>query len=306
VKHEASVSVVIPVYNGERFVAEAIESVYAQTVAVAELVVVNDGSTDGTERLLQALAPELPDSFSWETTANSGGPARPRNRAIERTTGDYIAFLDQDDLWYPTKLERQLQSISNAPDIALSFTGYRFVEPDASRVVIQSDWDPDPAVVLNRLLVSPAAVGPPSTVLLRRAALQSLPKFDDRVGYCDDWSMWLHMAAAGMEMDYVSEVLVDYRWHGENLSLGRANQLSSATRMFDVLFSEPDLPQSLRRRARRCRAYWYLEAAIDAIQAGDTARARRNVMTAARIRPLSVRPGWVRMLGLGSPPRSLA
>lgn len=297
------VSVVIPAHNAASFISGTLASVYEQTIAPEEVIVVNDGSTDETESVLRRLGSRLPPSFTWMSIPNSGGPATPRNLGIEQTNGEYVAFLDQDDIWYPTKLARQLEHFASEPGLALSFTGYRFVAGDRTRLVLQDDWDPDPAVVLVKLMISPAAVGPPSTVMIRREALKAVPPFDNRVGFSDDWKMWLHIAAAGLRMDYVPDVLVDYRWHGANLSsTTRSERLDSATRMFDAFFQHPGLPHIVRKRGRRCRSYWHVEIAIDAAQHGDTSRARRHILRAAQIRPLSIRPGWIRVVGMGAPP----
>ena len=296
------VSVVIPAYNGERFIAEAVQSVYRQSALPDEVLVINDGSTDNTERELRRLGAELPESFRWYSRVNSGGPAAPRNLGITATEGDYIAFLDQDDVWHRAKLERQLEQFAAQPELALSFTGYRFVSDDESRVVRIDDWDPDPAVVLDRLMLSPAAVGPPSTVMMKREVIERVGGFDASVGYSDDWKMWLRVAALSLPMGYLPEPLVDYYWHGENLSTGRSKQLASATRMFDSFFSDRDLPAPIGKRAGRVRAYWYFEAAIDARQRGDLSAARRHALKAAAIRPKSMRPGWIRVLGIGPPP----
>lgn len=162
---ERRVSVVIPAYNAT-FIDETLSSVYAQTVAPHEVILVNDGSTDDTEDRLRQLASALPGSFLWQSKPN-GGTASARNVAIRLAAGDYIAFLDADDLWHPQKLERQLQHFASTPDLAMSFTGYtdnyESYRPPHGRAaypmsVMHHDcWNPDPDAVLALLLTGPGA-----------------------------------------------------------------------------------------------------------------------------------------------------
>src|SRR5215203_2066024 len=106
-----TVSVVIPVFNGERFIAEAIQSVLDQTFRDFEMIVVDDGSTDATERIVRQFS----GSLSYHRQENSGvGVAR--NLGVECSKGEWIAFLDADDVWYPTKLADQLYFTSTHRD----------------------------------------------------------------------------------------------------------------------------------------------------------------------------------------------
>jgi hypothetical protein len=114
--------------------------------------------------------------------------------------------------------------------------------------------------------------------------------------------MWLDIAAAGLAIDYIAEPLVDYRWHGGNMSRGEALYFESACEVFDRFFAR-DRSWEIRRESRRWRSRWRLAAAIHAIQSGDRSAARRRIIAAARIRPASIRPGWARKLGIGPPPR---
>ncbi len=121
-KFTDSVSVVIPTYNGSAFIAEALESVFAQTLPPREIIVVDDCSTDGTAELVEAIAATSSIPLRLiQLQKNSGGPARPLNVGIEVASGDYIAVLDQDDLFLPTKLMDQVQILSTSPHLAFAF-----------------------------------------------------------------------------------------------------------------------------------------------------------------------------------------
>lgn len=307
------VSVVIPAYNSAPFLEETIASVYGQTVAPHQVIVVNDGSTDDTEDCLRRLAASLPDSFEWHTKPN-GGEGSARNLGIALATGTHVAFLDHDDLWRSTKLERQLQHFAADSELAMSFTGYEFnyatyqqgVGRDLTPEVIHHEqWDPDPETLINAMLAGTCPVGTLSTVLIRRQALIAITPFDESLALGSDWQMYLKFLAARMKMDYLPEVLVEYRWHGNNLSRDKGRLFEHLCLIHDRFFRDqgPELPPAIRRRGRWWRARWHMLTAIDAIQHGERSRARRHILDAARIHPRSIRPGWVRMLGIGPPPR---
>lgn len=306
------VSVIIPAYNSVEFLEETIDSVYGQTVAPTEVIVINDGSTDDTEACVRRLASRLPPSLIWHTKEN-GGEASARNLGIRLATGAYIAFLDHDDRWHPDKLERQLACMAADPELALSFTGYSFTfrgfreTPGRNltpEVIHHETWDPDPEKVLTQLLDGRCPVGTLSTVLIRRDALARITPFEEGLALGSDYQMYLRFAVQGMKMSYLPASLVEYRWHGSNLSRDTGVLWEHLCQIFDEFFVEYEsvLPERVRERASWWRSHWHLQTAIDAIQHGDKARARRHILTAARIRPISARPGWIRMLGIGSAP----
>lgn len=221
-------------------------------------------------------------------------------------TGDLIAFLDQDDLWYPSKLRKQLDQLASQPDLGASFTACKRVAADSVTIVGPEAWDPDPGAVLTELL-KVNAVGTPSTVLARRDALTRAPAsvWDQLPSVGNDWLLWMTLAAQGVRFGFLSEPLVDYRWHGANRSWN-LRFFDCACDVFEAFFAAHPRPVAFEGRDRRPRwwlARWHLEAAIRAIQDGDRPRARRHILRAARVRPAAVRPGWLRMLGVGSPPR---
>jgi glycosyltransferase involved in cell wall biosynthesis len=298
------VSVVVPVYNGRQFLSEAVASIYAQTAPPDEVIVVNDGSTDDTEELLRRLEADLPESFHWVSRPHRG-EASARNTGLGLAHGEFVAFIDHDDRWYPEKLAKQLGQLASEPELGLSFTGYHQTDGATATLVQHAAWDSDPAAVLRRLMRS-CVVGPPSCVLARRAALERVPAFDERLSLGCDWLMWLNLAAAGIRIGYVPEPLFEYRWHGGNLSRGPARYYESACQIFERFFETDRPPISFQGRDRDpgwWRARWHMLAAVNAVQTGAKTVARRHILRAAMLRPASIRPGWVRMLGVGTPPR---
>jgi glycosyltransferase involved in cell wall biosynthesis len=320
-----TVSVILPAFNSAGFLAEAIESIYKRTVAPHEVIVVNDGSTDGTESLLRRLSAGLPPTFRWITQENRGS-ASARNLGIRLATGNFIAFLDHDDVWLPQKLARHVEQFEAQPELTLSFTAMRVapyertddgslrplpieLQPSAlsgaaraddgtvlGTAYLQRDWSSAPEGVLGTLM-SQSPIGSLSTVMVRREAFDRVGGFSEDLRVADDWLMWLKMAAAGMRFGHIPEALVEYRWHLRNLSGSHLMRMNDMTAVFDEFLASNDLPRRIRKevRLRRWCAHWHLITAIEEARAGNGARARRHLYRAARAHPRSIRPGWIRL-----------
>jgi glycosyltransferase involved in cell wall biosynthesis len=125
-----TISVVIPVYNGERTIFEAVNSVLAQTFRDFELIVIDDGSQDTTTEILAAIHDSRLRVFSY----TNAGVAASRNRGIELASGEFISFLDADDLWTPDKLELQLNALRNHPEAAVSYSWTDFIDETGKQV----------------------------------------------------------------------------------------------------------------------------------------------------------------------------
>lgn len=185
-----SVSVIIPAYNAAAFVRRAVDSALAQTWVDREVLVVDDGSTDGT---LDALA-GYGDGLRLLTQANAG-PAAARNRGLHEARGRYVAFLDADDWWLPTKLERQVALLEIRPDLGFCSTATRVVTEDGSQA---GDWPCVPLKdsLLETLFVRSAAVsGSTSGVLARRQLVLDAGGFDESLRGFEDPDLWIRLAA---------------------------------------------------------------------------------------------------------------
>jgi glycosyltransferase involved in cell wall biosynthesis len=201
----ALVSVLIPAYNTAPYIGEAIESVFAQTYRPIEVVVVDDGSDDGTD----AVARGYGDRIRFERLEH-GGIGRARNRAVELAQGDYLAFLDADDRFVPTKLEQQVAAVESDPELDMVF-GYirEFISPDLPPETQAAMRQPVPA--------SPWMA--PNVMLVRREAFERVGPFatDLRVGEGVDW--YARASEAGLKGLTLDEVVVERRLHGQNTGL---------------------------------------------------------------------------------------
>ncbi len=201
-----AVSVIIPAYNAEAFLARAIRSVEAQSFRDFELVVVDDGSTDGTADVAQSFA-----SVRY-VRGSHGGEALARNRGLEEATGEFVAFVDADDEWLPEKLARQTAFMQKLGS-SFSYTD-SYVVQDGHRVRYSTLARPCHGEILSPLIDDwlDQAFFIPTEVMASRALLQSAGGFEDGLptpGHVD-YGLWLKLALRGTRFDYLDEPLAFY------------------------------------------------------------------------------------------------
>lgn len=185
------ISVIIPAYNADRTILETIESVQKQTFQDFELIVINDGSKDRTLEIVQSIKDERLKVFSYE----NGGVSLARNRGISHSTGEFVAFLDADDLWTPDKLELQLAALKQHPEAGVAYSWTCFMDVDQQGA---ASFHPSPPYafagnVYNKLLVSDF-IHSGSNTLIRREAIDSVGGFDPACAGCADWDYWLRLS----------------------------------------------------------------------------------------------------------------
>ena len=206
----ATVTVIIPVYNREEYLRAALDSVFLQTRLPDEVIVVDDGSTDNTP----AVAESYPE-VTLLRQSNSGVSVA-RNRAVEAATSEWVAFLDSDDLWQPTKLELQMAALEANPVFeACTCNTMALQEPGGTPGPPPSNIPPgtDIAAGLRGSLRLP-----PGSVIARRERVLQVGGFDDSARPCEDWDLWLRLVDAGCRFLLVPEALLLIRAHESNLS----------------------------------------------------------------------------------------
>jgi glycosyltransferase involved in cell wall biosynthesis len=207
----ASVSVVIPTYNRRALLQLTLNSVLAQTFDDFEVVVVNDGSSDDTAAMLQPLV----DAGRLRVVDQpNGGPASARNRGINEALGEYIALLDDDDLWPPDKLAWQVDALRRNPDAVLV---YGFMQSFGLERPFR--WPPPdgPAGSVRRAFLRKNWIRSPGQALIRRSALHTVGGFDASVLGADDWDLYLRLAEVGPFV-YAHRHALSYRAHADNFS----------------------------------------------------------------------------------------
>lgn len=216
------VDVIIPLYNAERYIEEAVRSVLAQTAAPHRLVIIDDGSTDGSATRVRELAAKHDGATHIEilSTAN-GGLSSARNKGLARCTSEFVAFLDADDAWSPTKLEEQLRlfSTSDVKDLVLVHCDYHLIDDNGRPYTHEPVIHPAPDFrgdVFTRLLRVNLVSGSGSAVLVRRSAFDRAGGFDAQLKAAEDWDMWLRLARLG-GFDHVGADLVAIRRHSRGM-----------------------------------------------------------------------------------------
>jgi glycosyltransferase involved in cell wall biosynthesis len=270
------VSAVVPVRNGSAYVAEAIESILGQTRPPIECLVIDDGSTDGTGELVRRFGREV--KYVRQTHA---GVSSARNHGAALAHGALVAFLDHDDVWLPTKLERQLHALA-ASEATIALCGVAVVdERGAVRGTI--GLRPRDDLITGMLMFDGTeTVSCSSTGLIQRDQLLKIGGFDPALSVSADWDLLLRMALAG-PIAYIDEPLVRYRVHGANMSSDVAAMEQDMTYAFAKAFADPRLPPPLRARKRH--AYGRLYRML----AGSYAGSHRRV---AAVRTLAIAIGY--------------
>lgn len=202
------VSVVIPVYNGERFLRESLESVFAQSFLDYEIVCVDDGSTDGSCALLKQYGARL----RVIQQVNAGQSAA-RNAGVEIAAGRFVAFLDQDDRWYPTKLAQQVAELTARPDVTMVHCNYDRMDGEG-RVLVAGvalvERESALASPLGRLIGE--ALVFPSAMMVRRDVFQRVGGFDPELRGFEDFDLMARLKQLG-PFALVDESGMAYRIH---------------------------------------------------------------------------------------------
>jgi len=180
------VSVIIPTYNRAAFITRAIDSVFAQTCRNFELIIVDDGSTDATVELLQRYKGQ-----SVLLRTGHLGPGAARNRGITAACGEWIAFLDSDDLWLPEKLEAQLRFFSSRPDCRVCQTEEIWIR-NGTRVNPMKKHKKHSGWIFEQCL--PLCIVSPSAVMIHRSVFDRVGLFDESMPACEDYDLWLRIA----------------------------------------------------------------------------------------------------------------
>lgn len=214
-----AVSVVIPVRNGEAFIVDAVESVLAQQDVAAELIVVDDGSTDRTPELLAGYAGRI-----TVARLDGRGVSAARNRGVALAQGDLLVFLDADDLLPPHYLARFVEAAATAPRKEVFHCGWQGIDFDGRFLYGQDDpfdldWDPFHALA--------AAGSPPiSALAVRRSAATRVGPFDETESLQADWDYWLGLAASGAGFQGVPGNVAIIRRRDDSMSGAAGTQLA--------------------------------------------------------------------------------
>lgn len=270
------VSVVIPAYNAVRFLPETVASALSQTWRDFEIIVVDDGSTDGTD----AWAARHPDRRVRLIRQPNRGAATARNRGIAAATGDYIALLDADDLWEPTKLEQQVALLDCRPEVGLVHTAVCYIDENGGETGRMLDTYGDGDVWREVVLHMLVRCG--STPLVRRECFETVGVFDTDLSFAEDWDMWVRISAR-YHFAVIHKPMVLYRQHNANMTKGYQVIAPNLERVLERAFR--NAPRKTGTLKRKAYGRAYLFAAWRAFQAGDNAEAASLLRRALRCSP---------------------
>jgi glycosyltransferase involved in cell wall biosynthesis len=280
-----TVTVVIPVYNGERYIREALESVFAQTFRDYEVLCINDGSTDRSAALLMSYGERV-----RVVHQENAGQSAARNAGVALARGEYIAFLDQDDRWYRSKLEQQVAVLASASNVVLVHCNYDQV--DAEGRMLQAG-----AGLVERALALASPLGLligdalilPSAMCVRRDALQRVGGFDAELRGFEDFDLMARLKPQGRFV-LVHESRMAHRLHGEGCTRAGGIRIMRSRERFLIRMRELCVgDQAMEALINDMLADCYSDWGIHEVRSGNRQEGRAKLVRALHYNPTKMR-----------------
>lgn len=273
------VTTVIPNYNYARYLPAAIDSVLGQTHQENEIIVIDDGSRDDSIEVLKRYG----DRIRWIRQANQGVSAA-RNLGIREARGELIAVLDADDVWHPTKLEKQLLQFRD-PAVGLVHCWVRHIDAEGRPIKLvkagMRGW-----ILGAHARLEPTMCSGGSGSLIRRSCFDRVGLFDTDLSTSADWDMWRRIMTA-YRVELVEEPLVDYRIHAAAMHRNVPAFEHDMLRAFDTLYADPAAAEAWPSR-RSAFARLYSQIAADYFLTGARDRALRYAVRSVALDPVPV------------------
>ena len=260
---QPTVTVVIPTYNRMGLLSRALTSVARQTRPPDEVVLVDDGSTDDTERLIRRQFPDV-----RYLQQENRGVAAARNRGIREAKGEWLAFLDSDDEWLPHKLERQLDAVREEPEFSLCHTNEIWIRR-GKRVNPLKKHAKSGGYIFKKCL--PLCVISPSSVLIHRSLFEQVGLFDESLPACEDYDLWLRVTAIRPVLYLEEPLIIKYGGHADQLSRRHWGMDRFRIHALENVIDSETLSAEDRRAAARM-----LVEKIDIYLAGARKRGKEN------------------------------
>lgn len=273
------VSVIVPVYNRENYVGETLDSILRQTYQNIEIVAVNDGSTDNSLSVLLSYKEQYPDKLLVIDQENQG-QVKSRNNAILQASGEYIAFLDSDDLWLPEKLEKQLPLF--VENVGLVYSGIHNIDDEGNIIDTELCRSDMRGNIYEKLLIRNRMTG--GTVVVRREVIEQVGMFDVEFAAAENWDLWLRVSKS-YAVDFVNEPLVKYRKHPGNMSKDRMLMLNIINSILTKHCSNEPVSSKEKVAINKARANYAYRKGIYYISEADYKTARKNFKETLRLFP---------------------
>lgn len=262
---ESTVSVIIPVYNGQKTIKQTIDSVLNQTFPLTEVIIINDGSTDGTLAIVQNISDSRLKVFSF----TNSGLSTSRNRGLSYASGKYISFIDADDIWTPDKIELQFNALQGNIQASVAYSWTDYINADGK--FVKSGRHPTANGDIYHKLLIYNILENGSNPLIRREALTTVGNFDESLTAAEDWDMWLRLASQ-YEFVVVPQVQILYRVSIDSMSTNLKRQESASLKVIERAFTHPKA-ESLQhlKTSSLAQIYQYLTfKALDTSPQKDT------------------------------------
>ena len=263
---QPTISVVIPTYNRAGLLPRTLQSILAQSYPPEEILVIDDGSTDGTERLVRNEFRQV--EYVWQ---ENRGVAAARNQGIRKARGEWLAFLDSDDEWLPRKLDRQVEALRREPDFLLCHTNEIWVRR-GKRVNPMRKHAKSGGRIFERCL--PRCVVSPSSVLVHRSLFDRIGRFDETLPACEDYDLWLRVCSRFPVLYLEEPLIVKYGGHADQLSRRHWGMDRFRIRALEKILASDSLSPTDRQAALRT-----LLKKIDVYVAGARKRERFDEIT---------------------------
>ncbi len=276
------VSVIIPTYQHAHFVGQTIESVLGQTYGDYEVIVVDDGSTDNTSEVLAEFGPRI----TVIRHRRNRGLSAARNSGISTARGDYVAFLDADDVWMPDKLEKQVPLFDRNQAVGLVYSDALHFDESGVRPEREFDYAPGQSGMIHTAVFVALPI-PMPTVVVRRSCFDMVGLFDEALCGCADLDMWLRISNK-WAVDFVDEPLAKYRLSESQMHKDTEHMLVDRLRAQEKAFANsPELRELDASTLERCFYDYYLRLARWYISHHQGAKARQVLNRYIRMRGLT-------------------
>lgn len=252
------ISVIIPVYNGDRYIVQALESILNQTYSATEIIIIDDGSTDNTHQVLQSYEKQVRYIYQ-----ENQGVSVARNHGIELSQCEFIAFLDADDVFLPDKLAIQLAIFAENPELSIVQSGWRRINQNGETLIDVEPWKQIPKLDLESWLRW-KPFGTMGTLMFRRESLQQVGGFEAGLTHAEDVDLVLRLCLNGCQSDWLRQPTVCYRQHDRNTMRDGLSQAKSINWVLERFFRQPNIPLEIQlienwvRYSTLLWSSWYL------------------------------------------------
>ena len=279
------VSVILPTYNCARFLPEAIESILLQTYNSYEIIVIDDGSTDNTKEILHPFMQRIRYIGLEE---NKGLPTT-RNIGIQSARGEYIAFIDADDLWLPEKLETVVTYFDDHPEVSMVYSRHLNID-EHGHISGESAKKSLPSGNVFIRLFSEQNFILTSTAVVQKKVFETTGMFDESFYNCQDWDMWLRISFY-FKVAGINKLLVKYRHNPHSLSKNRDNVLRYQKLVIDKTYQAfKDSKNGISEKLYKKRlALHYAKVGRYHLKNGNKVQARESFRSAIKYDPWNIR-----------------